>query len=117
MSATAWQWGVLRGIRKCPRWNQVGGRWCARSFVSAPPRLPGTSEKSHLLAELEGSPLGKILKEKAAPEARSEYVVLKSVISYLWDSIRFLKDWQKQFGQGGGEDKPVAVKLVLRHEV
>jgi hypothetical protein len=78
-----------------------------------PPRPPGCSVKPHLLPNLDESKLGKALKEHGAPEAWQEYVVDKSVLTYLWDSICFLKQWTYLFGGGSSPEAPAAAEALL----
>ena len=78
-----------------------------------PPRPLGCAFKPHLLPGLHKSDLGKELFDHGAPEAISEYVVLKSALSYLWDYRRYFQDWSPALSQGGGHEKELAVETLV----
>ena len=63
-----------------------------------PARPPLSSDKPHLFHNLASSPLGKELKDHASDKAWLEYVLLKSVLSFLWDALQYHRDFGRIFG-------------------
>ena len=81
-----------------------------------PPRPPLCPDKPHLFHNLASSPLGKELQAHASEKAWLEYVLLKSVLSFLWDALRYHRDFGRVFGSASEDAKDANESLLNSYQ-